>query len=108
MARAHLDGDCAPSHALAPRPADPPGFDQYPLRPVIYASACAPTLKTVCLAASLGPNEVSGFPSSPCGNICFGGPKRNRRLFMAASQSLYAVASASQGHVQANADQESL
>ena len=25
-----------------------------------------------------------------CGNICFGGPKRNR-LFMAASQSLYAV-----------------
>jgi gluconolactonase len=25
-----------------------------------------------------------------CGNLCFGGPKRNR-LFMAASQSLYAV-----------------
>ena len=25
-----------------------------------------------------------------CGNICFGGPKRNR-LFMAGSQSLYAV-----------------
>ena len=25
-----------------------------------------------------------------CGNVCFGGPKRNR-LFMAASQSLYAV-----------------
>jgi gluconolactonase len=25
-----------------------------------------------------------------CGNVCFGGPKRNR-LFMTASQSLYAV-----------------
>ena len=31
-----------------------------------------------------------------CGNICFGGPKRNR-LFMAASQSLYAVRTATQG-----------
>ena len=31
-----------------------------------------------------------------CGNICFGGPKRNR-LFMAASQSLYAVYVATQG-----------
>jgi gluconolactonase len=31
-----------------------------------------------------------------CGNICFGGPKRNR-LFMAASQSLYAVFTATQG-----------
>ena len=31
-----------------------------------------------------------------CGNICFGGPKRNR-LFMAASQSLYAVYTATQG-----------
>jgi len=31
-----------------------------------------------------------------CGNICFGGPKRNR-LFMAASQSLYAVYLATQG-----------
>ncbi|WP_428547064.1 SMP-30/gluconolactonase/LRE family protein [Reyranella sp.] len=31
-----------------------------------------------------------------CGNICFGGPKRNR-LFMAASQSLYAVYLAVQG-----------
>jgi gluconolactonase len=31
-----------------------------------------------------------------CGNLCFGGPKRNR-LFMAASQSLYAVYVESQG-----------
>lgn len=31
-----------------------------------------------------------------CGNICFGGPKRNR-LFMAASQSLYAVYVETQG-----------
>ncbi|HEY4137723.1 MAG TPA: SMP-30/gluconolactonase/LRE family protein [Casimicrobiaceae bacterium] len=31
-----------------------------------------------------------------CGNICFGGPKRNR-LFMAASQSLYAIYTATQG-----------
>jgi gluconolactonase len=31
-----------------------------------------------------------------CGNICFGGPKRNR-LFMAASQSLYAVYTSTQG-----------
>ena len=31
-----------------------------------------------------------------CGNITFGGPKRNR-LFMAASQSLYAVYTATQG-----------
>ena len=31
-----------------------------------------------------------------CGNISFGGPKRNR-LFMAASQSLYAVFTATQG-----------
>ena len=31
-----------------------------------------------------------------CGNICFGGPKRNR-LFMAASQSLYAVYTGTQG-----------
>jgi gluconolactonase len=31
-----------------------------------------------------------------CGNICFGGPKRNR-LFMAASQSLYAVFTGTQG-----------
>jgi gluconolactonase len=31
-----------------------------------------------------------------CGNICFGGPKRNR-LFMVASQSLYAVYLATQG-----------
>ena len=31
-----------------------------------------------------------------CGNVCFGGPKRNR-LFMAASQSLYAVYVSTQG-----------
>jgi gluconolactonase len=31
-----------------------------------------------------------------CGNVCFGGPKRNR-LFMAASQSLYALYTATQG-----------
>ena len=31
-----------------------------------------------------------------CGNVCFGGPKRNR-LFMAASQSLYAVYTGTQG-----------
>jgi gluconolactonase len=31
-----------------------------------------------------------------CGNICFGGPKRNR-LFMAASQSLYALYTGTQG-----------
>jgi gluconolactonase len=31
-----------------------------------------------------------------CGNVCFGGPKRNR-LFMAASQSLYAVYVNTQG-----------
>lgn len=31
-----------------------------------------------------------------CGNVCFGGPKRNR-LFLAASQSLYAVYLATQG-----------
>ena len=31
-----------------------------------------------------------------CSNICFGGPKRNR-LFMAASQSLYAVYVNTQG-----------
>ena len=31
-----------------------------------------------------------------CGNVCSGGPKRNR-LFMAASQSLYAVYTATQG-----------
>jgi len=31
-----------------------------------------------------------------CGNVCFGGPKRNR-LFMAASQSLYAVYTSTQG-----------
>ncbi len=31
-----------------------------------------------------------------CGNICFGGPKRNR-LFMAASQSIYAVFTGTQG-----------
>jgi gluconolactonase len=31
-----------------------------------------------------------------CGNICFGGPKRNR-LFMAASQSLYALYLGTQG-----------
>jgi gluconolactonase len=31
-----------------------------------------------------------------CGNLCFGGPKRNR-LFMAASQSLYALYVATQG-----------
>jgi gluconolactonase len=31
-----------------------------------------------------------------CGNVCFGGPKRNR-LFMAASQSLYSVYLATQG-----------
>jgi len=31
-----------------------------------------------------------------CGNVCFGGPKRNR-LFMAASQSLYALYVSTQG-----------
>ena len=31
-----------------------------------------------------------------CGNVCFGGPKRNR-LFMASSQSLYAVYVNTQG-----------
>src|SRR5512145_956065 len=31
-----------------------------------------------------------------CGNVCFGGPKRNR-LFMAGSQSIYAVYTATQG-----------
>ena len=31
-----------------------------------------------------------------CGNVCFGGAKRNR-LFMAASQSLYSVFTATQG-----------
>jgi gluconolactonase len=31
-----------------------------------------------------------------CGNVCFGGPKRNR-LFMAGSQSLYAVYTSTQG-----------
>jgi gluconolactonase len=31
-----------------------------------------------------------------CANLCFGGPKRNR-LFMAASQSLYAVYVETQG-----------
>jgi len=31
-----------------------------------------------------------------CGNVCFGGPKRNR-LFMAASQSLYAIYLSTQG-----------
>ena len=31
-----------------------------------------------------------------CGNVCFGGPKRNR-LFMAASQSIYAVYVSTQG-----------
>ena len=31
-----------------------------------------------------------------CGNVTFGGPKRNR-LFMAGSQSLYAVYTATQG-----------
>ncbi|SDY76514.1 gluconolactonase [Jannaschia faecimaris] len=31
-----------------------------------------------------------------CGNICFGGPKRNR-LFMAASQSIYSVFNGTQG-----------
>jgi gluconolactonase len=31
-----------------------------------------------------------------CGNVCFGGPKRNR-LFMAASQSLYALYTSTQG-----------
>ena len=31
-----------------------------------------------------------------CGNVCFGGPKRNR-LFMAASQSLYALYTGTQG-----------
>jgi gluconolactonase len=31
-----------------------------------------------------------------CANLCFGGPKRNR-LFMAASQSLYAVYVGTQG-----------
>ena len=31
-----------------------------------------------------------------CGNLCFGGPKRNR-LFMAGSQSIYAVYTATQG-----------
>ena len=31
-----------------------------------------------------------------CGNVCFGGPKRNR-LFMAASQSLYAIYVSTQG-----------
>ena len=31
-----------------------------------------------------------------CGNVCFGGPKRNR-LFMAGSQSLYAVHVNTQG-----------
>ena len=31
-----------------------------------------------------------------CGNICFGGPKRDR-LFMVASKSLYAVYVATQG-----------
>ena len=31
-----------------------------------------------------------------CGNLCFGGPKRNR-LFMAGSQSLYAVYTQTQG-----------
>jgi gluconolactonase len=31
-----------------------------------------------------------------CGNLCFGGPKRNR-LFTAASQSLYAMSTATRG-----------
>ena len=31
-----------------------------------------------------------------CGNVCFGGPKRNR-LFMAATQSLYALYVNTQG-----------
>jgi gluconolactonase len=34
--------------------------------------------------------------SEICGNVCFGGPKRNG-LFVAASQSLYAVYTATQG-----------
>ena len=37
-----------------------------------------------------------------CGNLCFGGPKRNR-LFMAASQSLYAVYVNTQGRGRARA-----
>jgi gluconolactonase len=33
-----------------------------------------------------------------CGNVCFGGPKRNRLfMFMAASQSLYAIYVNTQG-----------
>ena len=37
-----------------------------------------------------------------CGNVCFGGPKRNR-LFMAGSQSLYAVYTSTQGRRRADA-----
>ena len=41
---------------------------------------------------------VIGFIKLPeiCSNVCFGGPKRNR-LFMTASQSLYAVYTNAQG-----------
>jgi len=43
-------------------------------------------------------DEIHGRIRLPevCGNICFGGPKRNR-LFMVASQSLYAVYTNTQG-----------
>src|SRR5258707_1269198 len=56
-----------------------------------------------------GAPDVAGGPSNAegkligrirlpevCGNVCFGGPKRNR-LFMAASQSLYALYVGTQG-----------
>ena len=44
-------------------------------------------------ASTSSPPTASGSDRSApeiCANVCFGGPKRNR-LFMAASQSLYAV-----------------
>ena len=58
-----------------------------------------PTAVTVVYALPRSPaGKLLGRIRIPeiCGNVCFGGPKRNR-LFMAASQSLYAVYTATQG-----------
>ena len=60
-------------------------------------SRCSATPRTIPTAtASTG--KLIGRIRLPevCGNVCFGGPKRNR-LFMAASQSIYAVYLSTQG-----------
>ena len=84
-----IDGiKCGPDGAARRRQRQPVGLEQ-----------CRPQSSATAASRSGSPEgKLLGRIRLPevCGNVCFGGPKRNR-LFMAASQSLYAVYVGTQG-----------